>query len=42
MFEERKDKSDMGIRNISLQLWGQTRGDELGPEGLGSRFWAKG
>lgn len=33
--------SDTGLRNISLQLQGQTGGDELGPEGLGGRFWPR-
>lgn len=34
MFKQRRDRSDMAIRKISLQLQGQTGEDELGAEGL--------
>lgn len=34
MFKQRRDRSDMAIRKISLQLQGQTGKDELGAEGL--------
>lgn len=36
MFEQWRDRSDVGLKNISLQLQGQTGVDELGPEGPGS------